>query len=167
MSCVLPLPKRRSTSAWDASTYDVSVFGAGAALSVLLTVEDLDRSLNFYVGLLGAQVVDQSPWHAEVQWAPGTRLHLATPGPETPDRSGVALVVPQRPDQVDTLLVFAVPDAQVVYDALTAAGLRALGVPSVPPWGGELRFFFRDPDGHVVEVFSRIAAVGASEPEHQ
>ncbi len=129
----------------------------GAQLSVLLTVQNLGRSIAFYTGPLGGSVVEQTPWHAEVELGPGLRVHLATPGPETGDRPGVSLVAPKRFDQVDTLLVLAVPDAQSQYDCLAAAGLQALAPPAVPAWGGELRFFFRDPDGHVIEVFSRIA----------
>ena len=129
----------------------------GATLAVLLTVEDLDRSIGFYTELLGGQVLEQTPWHAEVRLGPGMHIHLATPGPPTGDRPGVGLVAPQRPDQVDTLTVMKAPDAQVVYEELTARGLNALAPPTVPPWGGELRFFFRDPDGHVIEVFSTIS----------
>lgn len=59
------------------------------------------------------------------------------------------------PERVDTLTVVNVADARAAYQELTARGLKALAPPTVPPWGGETRFFFRDPDGHVIEVFSR------------
>lgn len=47
-------------------------------------------------------------------------------------------------------LTIRVPDCQAAYEILRARGARFL----TPPvdWGGEIRCFFRDPDGHLLEI---------------
>jgi catechol 2,3-dioxygenase-like lactoylglutathione lyase family enzyme len=43
-----------------------------------------------------------------------------------------------------------VPDCRAAYEVLRARGAEFL----TPPvdWGGEIRCFFRDPDGHLLEI---------------
>jgi catechol 2,3-dioxygenase-like lactoylglutathione lyase family enzyme len=43
-----------------------------------------------------------------------------------------------------------VNDCQAAYDALRARGAAFLTAPVSSPW--ETRAFFRDPDGHLVEI---------------
>jgi catechol 2,3-dioxygenase-like lactoylglutathione lyase family enzyme len=47
-------------------------------------------------------------------------------------------------------LTIRVPDCRAAYETLTARGADFL----TPPvdWGGEIRCFFRDPDGHLLEI---------------
>ncbi len=53
----------------------------GARLgSVVMFVHDLDRSVDFYVGLLGLQVADRSPTAALLSNAAGTQLVLRAMG---------------------------------------------------------------------------------------
>ena len=42
------------------------------------------------------------------------------------------------------------PDCRDAYEVLSARGAEFL----TPPvdWGGEIRAFFRDPDGHLLEI---------------
>lgn len=46
-----------------------------------------------------------------------------------------------------------VPDCREAYDVLTSRGAEFLTPPQ--DWGGEIRCFFRDPDGHLLEISER------------
>jgi catechol 2,3-dioxygenase-like lactoylglutathione lyase family enzyme len=39
-----------------------------------------------------------------------------------------------------------------MYARLAAKGAAFLALPTVPPWGPEVRAFLRDPDGHLIEL---------------
>ena len=47
------------------------------------------------------------------------------------------------------------PDCREAYETLRARGATFL----TPPvdWGGEIRAFFRDPDGHLLEISEAVA----------
>ena len=55
-----------------------------------------------------------------------------------------------RSDTVSQELTIRVPDCRAAYETLMARGAVFL----TPPvdWGGEIRCFFRDPDGHLLEI---------------
>ncbi|UCG23391.1 MAG: VOC family protein [Chloroflexota bacterium] len=53
-------------------------------------------------------------------------------------------------DEVSHAMTIRVPDCQVAYDVLRARGADFLTPPT--GWGGEVRCFFRDPDGHLLEI---------------
>lgn len=82
------------------------------------------------------------------------RLHLAVTGDPPPDR-GVRLVPPLASDRTATAeVVLRVADCAAVVAVLKGRGVSFLGPPATPAWGGEVRAFARDPDGHLVEVSS-------------
>lgn len=80
----------------------------------------------------------------------GTWLLLVTGGGPTPDKPDVTFAPPQSPDAVSHAMTFRVADCRTAYDQLTARGARFL----TPPIdnGPEVRCFFRDPDGHLIEL---------------
>jgi len=47
-------------------------------------------------------------------------------------------------------MTIRVDDCQTAYETMLARGAKFL----TPPvdWGGEIRCFFRDPDGHLLEI---------------
>ncbi|MEE8551336.1 MAG: VOC family protein, partial [Gemmatimonadota bacterium] len=57
---------------------------------------------------------------------------------------------PVDPNTVSHELTMRVPDCQAAYEVLKSRGAEFL----TPPvnWGGEIRSFFRDPDGHLLEI---------------
>lgn len=124
---------------------------ATAEIAPLLVVSDLARSVHFYVEQLGAQAITAWDTYAQLRIGAG-RLHLATPSPGTEDKPGISLVAPADPTQLTGELVLHVSDCIRVHAELVARGLTFLAPPNEPPWGGEIRCFLQDPDGHVIEL---------------
>lgn len=135
-------------------TDDFSGFpDARAGVEPLLAVADLGQALEFWVKRVGAQAITQGDSYALLQIGDG-RLHLAVTGDPPPDRA-VRLVPPvDRDDEATGEVVIRVADCGAVVEALEKRGVRFLGPPATPSWGGEVRAFARDPDGHLVEITS-------------
>jgi catechol 2,3-dioxygenase-like lactoylglutathione lyase family enzyme len=62
----------------------------------------------------------------------------------------VTFAPPQDPSVVSHQLTIRVPDCRAAWEILTARGAEFL----TPPMdrGGEIRCFFRDPDGNLLEI---------------
>lgn len=126
---------------------------SSASVAPLLAVADLARSMSFWVHQVGAEIQMQWAGYALVQIGSG-RLHLAVTGDPPPDRT-VRLVPPERPNErVSGEVVVQVTDCRAVVAALRARGVRFLGPAAEPAWGGEIRAFAADPDGHLLEITS-------------
>jgi catechol 2,3-dioxygenase-like lactoylglutathione lyase family enzyme len=126
-------------------------FPAGAsALTTLLVVSDLARSVAFYRDVLGARLYGEYGGTSAVFEVAGAWILIVTGGEPTPDKPTVRFVPPAYPDRADHEIIFRVDDCRRAYDELTARG----GVFLSPPLdrGGEIRCFLRDPDGHLIEL---------------
>lgn len=124
-----------------------------ATVAPLLAVADLDRSLAFWSGVLGAEVEVRWDTYALLHLGAG-RLHLAVTGDPPPDRP-VRLVPPTGTGGTASgEVVLHVADCRAVVATLQECGLELLGPPAEPAWGGEVRAFALDPDGHLVEFTS-------------
>ena len=143
---------------------------------VSLTVDDLDRSVGFYCGLLGLTLHDRGRLepelieqmtgmpNAEVDYADvdlGSRilelLHYRTAAVRRPIASRQ-----ERPGSVHIGL--RVDDAAAVHGRLVAAGFAPLSPPRTLPddgsgWSGSIVFYVRDPDGVMLEIVERAEAV--------
>jgi diaminopimelate decarboxylase len=150
---------------------------------VSLTVDDLDRSVGFYCGLLGLTLHDRGRLepelieqmtgmpNAEVDYADvdlGSRilelLHHRTAAAHRPVASRQ-----ERPESVHIGL--RVDDAAAVHGRLTAAGFAPLSPPRTLPddgsgWSGSIVFYVRDPDGVMLEIVERaeVATPAPSAP---
>ena len=80
----------------------------------------------------------------------GNWLLLVTGGEPSPDKPTVTLDVPDDPDRVSAQIIFRVVDCQRTYELLGSRGAEFLTAPL--DRGGEIRAFFRDPDGHLFEI---------------
>ena len=142
---------------------------------VSLTVDDLDRSVGFYCGLLGLTLHDRGRLepelieqmtgmpNAEVDYADvdlGSRilelLQYRTPAVRRPIASRQ-----ERPGSVHIGL--RVDDAAAVHGRLAAAGFAPLSPPRTLPddgsgWSGSIVFYVRDPDGVMLEIVERSEA---------
>ena len=133
---------------------------------VAISTGDIERSLNFYCGLLGFEQVSRFGWEEGSEGADRITglehsscsaamlklnnafvelFEFATPSPRESD--------PNRPvcDHGITHLCVAVSDIDAEYERLKAAGMRF----HCPPQGtgGSVRATYgRDPDGNVVEL---------------
>jgi len=122
----------------------------GVELTLLLVISDLERSKIFYRDVLGAEVFREYGGTSCVLEFQGVWLLLVTGGGPTDDKPTVTFAPPRDPDRVSHQLTIRVPDCRVAYDVLRERGASFL----TPPYdrGGEIRCFFRDPDGHLLEI---------------
>jgi predicted enzyme related to lactoylglutathione lyase len=101
----------------------------------VVSVSDLDRSLDFYQAALGLRRREAS--------APIARLT---------DSTGVEVLLHERPPSAGDAgvsLSFAVDDVDAATSAAVAAGATVIDEPADQPWG-ERQSVLRDPDGHVL-----------------
>jgi catechol 2,3-dioxygenase-like lactoylglutathione lyase family enzyme len=122
----------------------------GVEMTHLLVVSDVERSRDFYRDVLGAEVYREYGGTSCVLRFQGTWLLLVTGGGPTPDKPTVTFAPPQDPDRVSHQLTMRVPDCQRAYEILRERGATFLTPPN--DRGGEVRCFFRDPDGHLLEI---------------
>jgi len=120
------------------------------ALTLLLVVSDVEASRAFYTDVLGATLYREYGGTSAVLQFQGTWLLLVTGGDPTEDKPGVTFAPPADPNRVSHQLTMRVPDCRAAYETLTERGATFL----TPPVdrGGEIRCFFRDPDGHLLEI---------------
>lgn len=119
-------------------------------LTHILVVSDLGRIRAFYKDVLGATVYREYGDTSCVLRFGGGWLLLVTGGGPTEDKPGVAFVPPGDPTLVSHSMTIRVPDCRAAYEVLRSRGAEFL----TPPydWGDEVRCFFRDPDGHLLEI---------------
>jgi catechol 2,3-dioxygenase-like lactoylglutathione lyase family enzyme len=122
----------------------------GVVLTHLYIVSDLDRSRHFYRDVLGASVYREYGGTSCVLSFQECWLLLVTEGGPTKDKRTVTFAPPKDLNTVSHELTLCVPDCQSAYDILKARGADFL----TPPvdWGSEIRCFFRDPDGNLLEI---------------
>ena len=130
------------------STHDFPT--AGVELRHLLVVSDYARSLAFYRDVLGATVVREFPGTLCFLSFGGGQILLTVPGGPTKDKPTVTFAPPADADSVGSELAIRVPDCSAAYEVLRSRGAEFLTEPV--DWGYEVRAFFRDPDGHLLEL---------------
>ena len=119
-------------------------------LTLLLVVADVERSKNFYVDVLGATLYREYGGTSVVLRFQGTWLLLVTGGGPTEDKPDVTFGPPPDPTTVTHELTMRVPDCRGAYETLRSRGAVFL----TPPveYEHEIRCFFQDPDGHLLEI---------------
>lgn len=116
----------------------------------LLVVGDASVSRDWYVEVLDASVHGEYGGTSVVLDLMGNWLLLVTGGEPTPDKPTVTLAAPDDPDRVSGEIIFRVDDCQQAFELLSGRGAEFLAPPL--DRGGEIRAFFRDPDGHLFEI---------------
>lgn len=121
---------------------------------VTLVVADLDRSAGFYVDLLGMQRVDRPTFGFPGLWfqAGNTQIHLILQNPKS-SPAGLPEAPPEAAAGRVFHYAFEVADFQYAIERLKSAGIRIRGTGLRPD--GCHQVWCYDPDGHVVELFSR------------
>jgi len=119
-------------------------------MTLILVVSDLERARTFYRDVLGAEVYREYGGTSVVLNFQGAWLLLVTGGGPTKDKPTVAFAPPADPDRVSHAMTIRVPDCQEAYEVLQSRGAQFLTPPT--DWGAEIRCFFRDPDGHLLEI---------------
>ena len=126
----------------------------GYLITYFIVSNDVERSRDFYVSVLGGTVVMDGP-PAIVKLANGW-VTINTGGGPTDDKPGVVLEAPRDLNRASAFLNLRVADIQAAYQQWSARGAEFLTPPR--DHGAEIRCFMRDPDGHLIEVGQLTAA---------
>jgi catechol 2,3-dioxygenase-like lactoylglutathione lyase family enzyme len=121
----------------------------GMELTHILVLSDTARARDFYVQALGAELYREYGSSIVLRFL-GNWFLLVEGGGPTKDKPTVTFSPPSDPNTVSHSFTIRVPDCRAAYEILRARGAEFL----TPPvdWGGEIRCFFRDPDGHLFEL---------------
>jgi catechol 2,3-dioxygenase-like lactoylglutathione lyase family enzyme len=120
------------------------------AMTHMLVVADAEVSRDWYVDVLDASVHGEYGGTSVVLELLGNWLLLVTGGGPSVDKPSVTLAVPEDPDRVSGQIIFRVDDCHRTHELLRGRGAHFLTAPV--DRGGEIRAFFRDPDGHLFEI---------------
>ena len=115
---------------------------------IILIVEDLDRALRFYTGVLGLRLGHRSGEYAQLDTG-ATRLALYT-------RNAMAKTLGRSLDAPTATapgfeIGFKVADVDAAFNELMAQGVPSV-VPPTDRFWGQRTAYVRDPDGHLVEL---------------
>lgn len=125
-------------------------------LTHLMVVDDIARSRAFYRDVLGAEVYREYAGTSVVLRFLGTWILLVTGGGPTSDKPDVTFAPPDDEARVSHEITIRVPDCKQAYEVLRSRGAKFLTPPVEYEW--EIRGFFRDPDGHLLEISEVRAA---------
>jgi lactoylglutathione lyase len=115
---------------------------------IILIVEDLDRALHFYTGVLGLRLGHRSGDYAQLDTGT-TRLAFYTRSAMAKSLS-LALDAPAS-NAPGFEIGFKVADVDAAFSELVARGAPAV-VPPTDRFWGQRTAYVRDPDGHLVEL---------------
>ncbi|MFQ5604877.1 MAG: VOC family protein [bacterium] len=127
---------------------------AGMELTHILVTNNFEKSKHFYADILGAELFREYGGSSAVFNFLGSWLLIVTGGGPTEDKPEITFAAPQEINSVSHAMTIRVPDCQKAYEILKSRGAEFI----TPPvdWGAEIRCFFRDPDGHLLEISQSI-----------
>jgi len=119
-------------------------------LTHILVINNLEKSKEFYVDILGAKIHSEYGGTSCVLNFQGTWLLLVTGSGPTKDKPEISFVPPDNSNRVNHSFTIRVKDCNESYEILKSRGAEFL----TPPvdWDQEIRCFFTDPDGHLYEI---------------
>ena len=119
---------------------------------VVLIVENLDRALSFYTGVLGLQLGHRSGDYAQLSTG-ATRLAFYTR--EAMARTLGFQLKPPGDETPGFEIGFKVENVDEAFLEIVQKGARAAMHPTTRPWG-QRTAYVRDPDGHLIELAQDI-----------
>jgi lactoylglutathione lyase len=122
---------------------------------VIIIVENLDRSLRFYTGVLGLKLGHRSGDYAQLDTGV-TRLALYTRSAMA-KTLGVTLEAPSS-NAPGFEIGFKVDDVDAAVKELVARGATPAVAPTDRFWG-QRTAYVRDPDGHLIELAQDLRAL--------
>ena len=131
-----------------------------------LVVSDLDRSRRFYTEALGLEEVPRPPnFTFAGAWFRfgGTEIHLLAEA-DTAARAGQDDAGAGIAQGLAHHLALEVENLDAACSRLERNGVQLVGGP-MPRGDGYVQVFFRDPDGHVLELFQRTGEDQSDAPE--
>lgn len=126
--------------------------GVNSIDHVTLVVTDLDRSREFYAGLLGMEEKPRPDFGFPGAWfeAGNTQIHLNI---ESDDAGTAGLTYNAKKITRALHVAFMVDDANVAADHLRECGVEIIAGPRNRP-DGAVQLYILDPDGHQIEITS-------------
>ena len=124
-------------------------------LHTMMRVMDLDRSLDFYIGSMGMQLLRRQDY-------PTGRFTLAFVGYDTED-TGTVLELTHNWDQTEPYvqgtawghLAIAVSDIHAFCAEMAEAGVNIVRAPGPMKHSATVIAFLEDPDGYKIELIER------------
>ncbi|MES2742614.1 MAG: VOC family protein [Pseudomonadota bacterium] len=117
--------------------------------SVRLVTEQFEAMLAFYEQLSGIEAIRLADGFAEVRFD-GVVLAISSQHLVAQFNAGAAIAAANR----SAIVEFEVPDVHAVQDALLRQKVDIAMPATRMPWGN-LSLLARDPDGNLVNIFSR------------
>lgn len=119
---------------------------------IILYVNDFEKSMNFYNGILGLPIKMQQDTYVEFETG-STILSINT-------RSSVSeltgLMVSNEHSDAQTFEIgFVVEDVAAVIKELQDKGVKVMKEPVTKPWGQTVAYV-ADPDGHYIEICTAV-----------
>jgi catechol 2,3-dioxygenase-like lactoylglutathione lyase family enzyme len=114
----------------------------------ILIVEELDRTLGFYAGVLGLKLKHRSGDYAQFDTG-ATRLAFYTR-----DAMGKTLGIPLKAPASNAPgfeIGFKIADVDAAFSEFVARGALPVVAPTDRAWG-QRTAYLRDPDGHLIEL---------------
>ena len=117
--------------------------------SIRIITDDVDRLARFYEAVTGTVAIRPAPVFAEVRTTTGTLAIAST--------ATVAMLghrAPKPGPDHSMIIEFLVDDVDAEFARLRPGLDEIVLEPTTMPWGNRSTLF-RDPDGHLVNLFSR------------
>ncbi|WP_328316151.1 VOC family protein [Streptomyces sp. NBC_00388] len=108
----------------------------------LLTVSDLESAVEAHVRVTGMEVIMNHGW-------------IATLAPPADHSVQVSLITKDPTGPVNPSVSIEVEDLDAAQAAARGAGMEIVYGPADEEWGVR-RFFYKDPDGNVVNVLTHL-----------
>ncbi len=131
---------------------DLTMIVRGIAMQfsgICLVTEDVAALVRFYTPIFGCQAEGDNI-HAEFHVG-GLNLAVFSRAGMEEMASGSM----RGAGSGNVTIAFEVENADVEYERLVTLGVEIIKPPQSHPWGARA-FWFRDPDGNIVDFFSRV-----------
>ncbi|MGF6573403.1 putative glyoxalase superfamily protein PhnB [Paraburkholderia sp. GAS333] len=117
--------------------------------SVRIVTRDLDRLIEFYQRLSGIEAARPADGFAELRFE-GATLAISSERLVELFNAGAATAAANH----SAILELEVEDVDAIFERMNAFGTNIAMVPTLMPWGNR-SLLLRDPDGNLVNLFSR------------
>jgi predicted enzyme related to lactoylglutathione lyase len=124
-----------------------------------IVTDDVERLAAFYAGLVGVPVA-LNEYYVEVHAGPmsvGFSKRRFTEYHHCPAAADGGTGDGGQDRRPETILDFLVDDVDAEYERIKALGVEWVMPPATQPWGNR-SMIFRDPEGNLINVFSRPEA---------
>lgn len=117
--------------------------------SVRVVTRNIDGLVEFYQKLSGIEALRPADGFAEIRFE-GATLAISSEHLIALFNVGAATAAANR----SAILEFEVEDVEAVFERMNASGANIVMPPTSMPWGNR-SLLLRDPDGNLVNIFSR------------